>query len=157
MSWWQQLVTDGVKQAPSLGSLDLTGANETLKVTTPFGIRVSLLQAKNASARVAPSEIWVPLGLFYTIGTDIATSAVVTLRKNGVSPLSGGTATLAAGTAATKVLFAPFTFWRFATTPVGGDQWSILVTTTDATGVIDPVKLAYTTRTEAPVTDGIAM
>lgn len=159
MSYYTQLLTDGLKIAPSLGSLTVTGANETLKVTTPLGMSASLLQNLKTSSRVPSNEVWCPIGVYYTITTDVAAAAAkVTLRKNGVSAATGGVATIVAAAAASTVLWAPFTQWTFAAAPAAGDQWSVLVTTvSDTTGIINPVLLAYVCVDYPNITDGIQM
>lgn len=158
MSWYTNLLKGGVKIAPSLGSVDLTGGNESLKVTSPSGMTAALLQGLKVSARVSAAEVWLPLGVFYTVTTGITvTNAKVTLRKNGVSAATGGVATLPIVALATTVLWAPFTYWTFAAAPAAGDQWSVLVTTTSTAGVVNPVLLAYVVGAYPAVTEGIAM
>lgn len=161
MSWYQQLLTNGVKLSPSLGALTVSGANETLQVTTPSGMTASLLQGLKVSSRTPSNEVWVPLGVFYTITTTITVTAPkLTLRKNGVSAATGGVATLVIAAAATTVLFAPFTAWTFAAAPAAGDLWSLLVTTTATAGVIGATVgtyLAYVCGSYPGVSDGVAM
>lgn len=158
MSWYSQLLVNGVKLSPSLGSLTTTGGNETLLVTSPSGMTASLLQGQKVSSRVSTNEVWVPLGVFYTVTTGITvTNAKVTLRKNSVSAATGGVATLPIVGATTTVLFAPFTAWTFAAAPAAGDQWSVLVTTTSTAGVVNPVILAYVLGSYPAVSDGVAM
>jgi hypothetical protein len=158
MSWYTQIIKNGLNIAPSLGSLDATGANETLKVTTPSALTPALLGGQKVSALQPQNEVWAPLGIFYTVTTGITVNAAkVTLRKNGVSAATGGVATLPIVALATTVLFAPFTAWTFAAAPAAADQWSVLVTTTSTAGVVNPVLLAYVTVGYTGITDGIAM
>jgi hypothetical protein len=149
----------GYKRSGSLGSLTVTGANETLLVVTPYGISSATLQGKNLTNRESAAMVWVPVGVWYTVTTDIAAAAAkVTLRKNSVSPLSGGVATLPALVAVADEQFAPFTSWKFAAPPAPGDVWSILVTTvSDTTGIINPCYLAYANGAYTGVTDAIAV
>lgn len=147
----------GIKQSPSLGTLTTTGANETLKVTTPTALNDSLLQNKALSNRLGLNEVWVPVGMWYTCTTGITvTNAVVTLRKNGVSAATGGLATLPIVSATTLVLWASFTAWTFAAAPAAGDQWSVLVSTTSTAGVVNPIILGYVNGAYSGVTDAIA-
>lgn len=139
----------------SLGSLTVSGANETQTVVVPSGISVPLLQAKILTGNQSAAEVWVPVGLWYTITTGITvTATVVTLRKNGVSPSSGGTATLAIAASSANEKFAPFSNWVFAAADAAADAWSVLVTTTSTAGVVNPVYLCYAIRCVANVTDG---
>lgn len=153
----------GLKRSGSLGSLTLTGANETQKVTTPSGLTNALTQRYALSGRLGLAEKWVPVGVWFTVTTGITvTNAVVILRKNGVSALTGtgaaggGTATLAIVSATTTELFAPFTDYTFAAAWAAGDQWSVLVTTTSTAGVANPIYLAYMNTAQVGLTDGIA-
>ena len=156
MSYNQDIYT-GLQIAPSLGTLTTTGANETLKVTSPSGISASILQNLKMSGRQTAAEVWFPVGIFYTITTGITvTAAVVTLRKNGVSAATGGLATLPIASATTTVLFAPFTSWTFAAAPAAADVWSVLVSTTSTAGVVNPVLLAYRLGGSVGVSEGIA-
>ena len=147
----------GLHRSGSMGTLTTTGGNETLKVITPSGISDALLQAKSISNRYSLNEVWIPVGVWYTVTTGITvTNAKVTLRKNGVSAATGGVATLPIVGATTAELFAPFTAWTFAAAPAAGDVWSILVTTTSTAGVVNPTYLAYAVGAYPGVTDGIA-
>lgn len=158
MSYSQDTIV-GWKRSGSLGSLDVSGTNETLKVQVPVGVSVPLLQAKNLTARAVANPVWYPVGFWYTITTDVAaTAATVVLRKNGVSPLTGGTATVAVAVAGANELFAPFSNWTYAAALAAGDQWSILVTVvSNTTGVINPCVLAYGVGSAVGITDGTAL
>jgi hypothetical protein len=139
----------------SLGSLTTSGANETAKDIAPSGISIPLLQAKILTGNYAPAEVWVPVGLWYIITTGITvTAAVVTLRKNGVSAASGGTATLPIAASGADWKFAAFSSYTFAAADAAADQWSVLVTTTSTAGVVNPVVLAYAIRAIPNVTEG---
>ena len=148
----------GYKRSGSLGSLTVTGTNETLKVITPVGLNDALLQAKALTNRTPLNEVWIPVGVWYTVTTDVAAAAAkVTLRKNGVSAASGGVATIAAIAAVADEQFAPLTAWTFAQPPAAGDVWSLLVTTvSDTTGIINPCFLAFAMGAYPGVTDAIA-
>lgn len=142
----------------NLGSLDTTAGNETLKVTTPSGDTDALLQHYNLTQYVGTGEVWRPIGIYYTVTTGITVNAAkVTLRKNGVSPSSGGVATLAIASATTTVLYAPFTDYTFAAPDAAADQWSVLVTTTSTAGVVNPVLLRYATIPVVGLSDGQAV
>jgi hypothetical protein len=139
----------------SLGSLTTSGANETAKDIAPSGISIPLLQAKNLTGNYAPAEVWVPVGLWYIITTGITVNAaVVTLRKNGVSAATGGTASLPVAASGANWLFAVFSSYTFAAADAAADQWSVLVTTTSTAGVVNPVVLCYAIRAIPNVTEG---
>jgi len=141
-------------QKTNLGSLTTTGANETLKAKVPSGLSGPLLQAKLISERYSTAEVWVPLGISYIITTGITvTAAVVTLRKNGVSAATGGTATLAIQALGADEVFVPFTPWTFAAADAAGDQWSLLVTTTSTAGVVNPIHLYYGVKSVISITE----
>lgn len=153
----------GLKRSGSLGSLTMTGANETQKVTTPSGLTDALVQRYALSNRLGLAEKWIPVGIWYTITTTTTvTTGAVILRKNGVSALTGaglaggGVATIPILAAATTELFAPFSDYTFAAAWAAADQWSVLVTTTQTAGVINPIYLAYMTAAQVGLTDGIA-
>ena len=139
----------------SLGSLTVSGANESAKDIAPSGISIPLLQAKMLSGLYTPAEVWVPVGLWYVITTGITVNAaVVTLRKNGVSAATGGTASLPIAASSADWKFAAFSSWTFAAADAAADQWSVLVTTTSTAGVINPCALAYAIRAVPNVTEG---
>lgn len=139
----------------NLGSLTTTGANETAKDIVPSGLSIPLLQAKMLTGNYGVAEVWVPVGLWYIITTGITvTDVVVTLRKNGVSPTSGGTATLPIAALGANWKFAVFSSWVFAAADAAADAWSVLVSTTSTAGVVNPVHLCYAIRTVGNVTDG---
>ncbi len=153
---YNQALYAGLLRSGSLGTLTTSGANETLKVTTPSGLTDALLQRYALSGRLGLAEKWIPVGIWYTITTTTTvTVGVVTLRKNGVSAATGGTANIVIAAAATTELFAPFTDYTFAAAWAAGDQWSVLVTTTQTAGVINPVFLAYANAAQVGLTDGI--
>jgi hypothetical protein len=138
----------------SLSSLTVTGGNETIKDVAPSGLAIPLLQNKSLTGNYAPAEVWVPVGLWYIITTGITVNAtVLTLRKNGVSAATGGTATLPVHALGADYLFAPITSYTFAAADAAGDQWSLLVTTTSTAGVINPVILCYAIRAVPNVTE----
>jgi hypothetical protein len=157
MSYSNALMT-GLLRSGSLGSLTVTGTNETLKTTTPSGLTDGLLQRYALSGRVGLAEKWIPVGVWYTITTiNAAAGAVLTLRKNGVSAATGGTVTISTVAATTTELFAPITDYTFAAAWAAGDLWSLLVTTVaSSTGVINPVFLAYVNAAQVSLTDGVA-
>ena len=147
----------GFQRSGSLGTLTTTGGNETAKVKVPSGVSGPLLQAKFLTGRYGPAEVWVPVGLWYTITTGITvTDAKVTLRKNGVSAASGGVATLPIAALGADELFAAFSPWTFAAADAAGDQWSVLVTTTSTAGVVNPLYLAYALRDVINITEPAA-
>jgi hypothetical protein len=159
MSYSNALMT-GLLRSGSLGALTTSGANETQKVTTPSGLTDALLQRYALSGRVGLAEKWIPVGLWYTITTTTTVNVgVVTLRKNGVSAATGGTANIIVAAAATTELFSPFTDYTFAAAWAAADQWSVLVTTTQGAGVIGAsvgTYLAYVNAAQVGLTDGIA-
>lgn len=135
-------------------ALTVSGANESIKDIAPSGMSIPLLQAKMLTGNYAPAEVWVPVGLWYIITTGITvTATVVTLRKNGVSPSSGGTATLPIAASGADWKWAAFSTPVFAAADAAGDQWSVLVTTTSTAGVINPVVLGYAIRAVPNVTE----
>ena len=142
MGWTKKYL--GAGRFVSLGSLTLSGANETIQVASPSGITVAFLQNARAFAgsyamalteNVATGEVWRPLGVefIYTTSTTV-TAPAVTLRKNGVSAATGGVATGSIQTAPFSE-YKPFTAYTFAADDVAGDKWSVLVTTTATAGV----------------------
>jgi hypothetical protein len=148
----------GIHRSGSLGSLTTTAGNETLKVVTPSGVSVPLLEAKSLTNRYTANEVWFPVGIWYTCTTGVTvTNAKVTLRKNGVSAATGGVATVPIVTATTAELWSAFTAWTFAAAPAAGDVWSVLVTTTSTAGVINPCYLGYAVGAYVSVSDGTAL
>jgi hypothetical protein len=144
-----------LQKGNNLGSLTTTGGNETAKDIAPSGISIPLLQAKMLTGNYAPAEVWVPVGLWYVITTGITvTAAVVTLRKNGVSAATGGTATLPIASSGVNWVFAAFSNYTFAAADAAADTWSALVTTTSTAGVVNPVYLCYAIRAVPNVTEG---
>ena len=140
----------------NLGSLDCTGGNETFKVITPSGIAMPLLQAKSLTAYYGPAETWVPVGVAYIITTGITVNAaVITLRKNGVSAATGGTASLPVHAINANETFAAFSNYTFAAADAAGDAWSVLVTTTSTAGVVNPVSLIYGIRVVGGIATGV--
>lgn len=142
MGWSKKYL--GAGRMVSLGSLTLSGANETIQVASPNGITTAFLQdAKAASTGVAipltdviaTGEIWRPLGVvfIYTTSTTV-TAPAVTLRKNATSAATGGVATGSIQTAPFSE-YKPFTAYTFAAADAAGDKWSVLVTTTATAGV----------------------
>ena len=150
----------GLHISPSLGALTVSGANETLKVTTPSGQSASLLQTKALSNRFGLAEVWIPVGVYYTVTTTTTVNAaILTLRKNGVSAATGGLVTIPVIAASTTVAYAPISAWTFAAAPAAGDQWSLLVTTTASAGVIGATVgtfLAYAVGAWVGVSDAVA-
>ncbi len=143
-----------LSKSNSLGSLTVSGANETATDISPSGITVALLQAKFLTGNYAPAEVYVPVGLWYIITTGITVNAaVVTLRKNGVSAATGGTASLPVAASGANWKFAVFSSWTFAAADAAADAWSVLVTTTATAGVVNPVVLAYAIRAVPNVTE----
>lgn len=142
MGWTSKYLGPG--RFVSLGSLTLSGANETIQVAAPSGLTVAFLQnartvatdpAMPLTANMAPAEVWRPLGVefIYTTSTTV-TAPAVTLRKNGVSAATGGVATGSIQTAPFTE-FKPFTAYTFAAPDAAADKWSVLVTTTATAGV----------------------
>lgn len=149
----------GGYQQKSLGSLTVTGANETIKVVSPAAISGALLQSKFISERYSLAEIWVPVGLIYTVTTTMTvTNTIVVLRKNGVSAATGGLITIpfVAADATTEKPMIGFTPWTFAAADAAGDAWSVLVTQTSTAGVVSLV-LVYGVRVVAGVSDGVTI
>lgn len=152
----------GLHRSGSLGALTIgTGLNnETQKVVTPSAVSVPLLQAKKLTNRYTANEVWVPVGLWYTVTTTITgATPAVTLRKNGVTAATGGVATIPVVAAATNELFVPFTAWTFAAAPAAGDQWSIICTTASTNGIIGATVgtyLCYAVGAYLAVSDGTA-
>jgi hypothetical protein len=143
-----------ILRSGSLGSLTTTAGNETSRCIVPSGVSIPLLQAKKLTAFQMPNEVWVPVGLWYTVTTGITvTDVVVTLRKNGVSPTSGGTATLPIAASSANEKWAVFSNWVFAAADAIADTWSVLVTTTSTAGVVNPVFLGYCLRAVPNVTE----
>jgi len=97
------------------------------------------------------------VGIVYIITTGITVNAaVVTLRKNGVSAATGGTASLPVAASGADELFVPFTPWTFAAADAAADAWSVLVTTTSTAGVVNPLLLVYGVRDVIGVTEPTA-
>jgi hypothetical protein len=142
-----------------LGSLTTTGANESRKAKVPNAISVPLLQTNFLSALWPVNEVWRPVGISWVVTTGVTvTAAVVTLRKNGVSAATGGTATIPIQAAdATQDFFAPFSAYTFAAADAAGDQWSVLVSTTSTAGVINPVVLWYACKRALGINEGVTL
>lgn len=143
----------------SLGSLTLTGANETLRAIQPSGISIPLIQAGFLTENFAPNDVvWFPVAIIYIVTTGITvTNAVVTLRKNGVSAATGGTATLPIVALGPNEIFSALSNYTFAAAPAAGDNYSVLVTTTATAGVVNPLYLVYGYKTVAGITDGVSL
>jgi hypothetical protein len=140
----------------TMGTLTTTGANETARVIAPSALSIPLLQTNFMTAVYSTSEAWRPVGIAYIITTGITvTAAVVTLRKNGVNALTGGTATLPIQALGANEVFAPFTAYTFAAGDAPGDAWSVFVTTTSTAGVVNPVTLVYGIVPKIGVSEGL--
>jgi hypothetical protein len=136
-------------------ALTVSGANESAKDIAPSGISIPLLQAKMLTGNYAPAEVWVPVGLWYIVGTGITVNAaVVTLRKNGVSAATGGTASLPVAASSADWKFAAFSNYTFAAADAAADQWSVLVTTTATAGATTHLLFCYAIRCIPNVTEG---
>jgi len=162
MGWTSKYL--GAIRTVSLGSLTLTGANETIQVASPNAIPVGVLQDARAFASsyvmpltqyIAPGEVWRPLGVnfIYTTSTTV-TAPAVTLRKNATSAATGGVATGSIQTAPFSE-FKPFTKYTFAADDVAGDKWSVLVTTTATAGVAT-IYLHYVAVAVAGISEAVA-
>ncbi len=144
----------------NLGTLTTSGSNTTLLVTTPSGDSDALLQQWKLTQYVGLAEVWVPLGIYYTITTSITTpAAVVQLQFNGENVTGGGVATLGIASSGTTVLYAPFSKYTIDAddAPAGGDTWAVTVTTTSGAGVVNPVLLRYVTIPFLGVSDGVSV
>lgn len=147
----------------SLGSLTTTGANETLRATTPNIIPASLRQGKMLTERAGPGEVWVPLGIAYIITTGITvTPVVLTLRKNGVNAATNGTITLPIAALGPNEIWANFNAggtpstanYTFAAADAMADAWSLFVTTTSTAGVVS-IRLIYAWRAVIGISTGV--
>ena len=143
----------------SLGSVTLSGTNESLRVKVPSSVSVPLLQARFMTGKYPPNEVWVPLGLSYIITTGITvTAGVVTLWMNGVACTgTGAAATLPIASSGADEIFVPFGNYVLPAAPGIGDAWSVKVTTTSTAGVVNPVYLWYITKPVAGITEGVTL
>jgi hypothetical protein len=143
---------------PNMGSLTTTGANETVRIPAPT-VLVATLQSTKLSAGYALADVWRPIGITWQVTTGITvTNAVVTLRKNGVSAATGGTATMPIQAIdATQMFYAPFSAYTFAAADAAGDKWSVLVTTTSTAGVVNPTFLVFGCIRVPGINEGVAI
>lgn len=142
----------------AMGTLTTTAGNETPKVGAPTAV-VANLQTNFLTALWPIAEVWRPIGVSYRVTTGITvTNVVVTLRKNGVTAATGGTATLPIQAIdATQDFYSPFAAYTFAAADAANDKWSVLVTTTSTAGVINPVILWYATVRKLGINEGVTL
>lgn len=138
----------GLKYTPSLGTLDVSStSNETARIVCPSGFTVAFLQANGLTQTLGPAEAWLPIGIWYTIGTTIATGTPVVSAAVAGTAVTGANATLPTASNSTTFNWQSFTSYTVPTL-TAGMSWSIKVTTTNsATGVVSPyigyVPIAY--------------
>ena len=139
----------GLKHTPSLGTLDVSStSNETARITVPSGLTVALLQNNGLTQTMGTGEAWLPVGIWYTIGTSIATGTPVVSAAIAGTAVTGANATLPTASNSTTFNWQSFTSYTRPTL-TAGMTWSIKVTTTNsATGVVSPyigyIPIAYT-------------
>lgn len=143
---------------PAANSLTTSAGNESTKVPAPTALVPWLQTTTRLSAGYSPADVYRPVGVAWQVTTGITvTNVVVTLRKNGVSAATGGTATMPIqATDATQFFYAPFTAYTFAAGDAAGDKWSVLVTTTSTAGAVTPILLFATIRVLG-VNEGVAL
>src|SRR5215471_7727218 len=141
-----QRIANGYERTSYFAGLTTSGANETAKWIEASGISGTLLQNKFLTQYCSVAETWVPVGVLWIPTTGITTTApTLILRKNGVSPATGGVATLAIQATSANEFFSAFTPWTFAAADAAAQQWSVLVGTTSAAGQISAA-LVYQVR-----------
>lgn len=144
----------GLKYSPTLGSLDVSStSNATAKVYPPSGLTVALLQNNGLTTTLGRAEVWLVVGVYYTIGTTVATGApVLSLSRNGTA-ITGATVSIPTASNSSDVLFAAMASYTFPTAWAAGDYHTLKVTTTNsATGAITP-GLCYVPIAVAGVSD----
>jgi hypothetical protein len=141
----------------SLGSLTTTGANETIKLPAAGALGAALTGSQILLSSVyVPSEVWRPLFCSWQVTTGVTvTAAVLTLRRNGVSAVTGGTVTIPIQAIdATQEFFSTISAYTFAGADGPNDKWSMLVTTTSTAGVIS-LTMYYGTKYVAGLNEGV--
>lgn len=145
----------------SLGSLTLSGTNESARAAAASLIPAAVLNAFGLNDYHTTGEYWRPVGILaqYTTTTTV-TPPVVQLWKNGAvadqgAGNTGGTATLELKTAP-DAFFYPFTAYT-PTADAAGDKWSVKVTTTATAGVATIIMFYATVPVVGRYIDGVLL